>query len=773
MKFRDGYWHIKKNVHYVHRVEVVDMQDDEGKLTIFSTTKKMLHRGSTLNTPVLTTEITSPLPDVLHVKSYHFKGFLRKGPFINLAQDAPTQLTVQKDGTKTIATSGSLSVAIDSVSNCDYIFTYNENELTRSLGHLSGHAVVDQKDPFQVEYLSLGVGETLYGLGERFTPFVKNGQVVDIWNEDGGTCSEQAYKNIPFYLSSRGYGVLVANTGNVSFEVSSEVVTSAQFSVSGQCLEYYIIGGENLKEVLSNYALLTGKPALVPPWSFGLWLSTSFVTDYNEATVHSFIDGMEQREIPLHVFHFDCFWMKEFQWVDLLWNPVMFPNPKTLIAGLHNRGLKVCVWINPYVAQKSSLFDEGMENGYLVKNPDGSVWQWDRWQAGMGLVDFTNPQAGAWYQGKLKALLDIGVDSFKTDFGERIPTDVVYHDGSDPQLMHNYYSYLYNEAVFTLLEKERGVGEAVVFARSATIGGQKFPVHWGGDCSATYESMAESLRGGLSLSLCGFGYWSHDIGGFEQTATPDLFKRWVSFGLLSTHSRLHGNESYRVPWNYDEEASEVLQFFTRLKCSLMPYLFGQATVAHQKGIPMMRAMILEYSEEPATRYLDQQYMLGESLLVAPIFSDDGTVQFYLPNGRWTHLLNNEEIEGGMFISRTYDYFSLPVYVAPNTVLAVGTNETEVAYAYNEGAVFHVFAFDENVSKTAKVFAHDGSFQASCTVTRVQSTFEIHTEGVLGEWAVCLRNIDAIQSYSCGTLKKTAQGSVLSFSSNDKSCIVKL
>ena len=266
-----------------------------------------------------------------------------------------------------------------------------------------------------------------------------------------------------------------------------------------------------------------------------------------------------------------------------------------------------------------------MEKGYLVKNPDGSVWQWDRWQAGMGLVDFTNPQAVTWYQSKLKALLDIGVDSFKTDFGERIPTNVVYHDESDPHLMHNYYTYLYNEAVFSLLEHERGVGEAIVFARSATVGGQKFPVHWGGDCSATYESMAESLRGGLSLSLCGFGYWSHDIGGFEQTATPDLFKRWISFGLLSTHSRLHGNESYRVPWNFDEEASEVLGFFTRLKCTLMPYLFSQAVVAHQEGIPMMRAMVLEFSEEPATLYLDRQYMLGESLLVAPVFSADGKV----------------------------------------------------------------------------------------------------------------------------------------------------
>jgi len=204
--------------------------------------------------------------------------------------------------------------------------------------------------------------------------------------------------------------------------------------------------------------------------------------------------------------------------------------------------LKICVWINSYIAQKSRLFEEGKAKGYLVKRPDGSVWQWDKWQPGMGLVDFTNPEAVKWYQSKLKALLDIGVDCFKTDFGERIPTDVVYFDGSDPVKMHNYYTLLYNRAVFELLQRERGKNEAAVFARSATVGGQQYPVHWGGDSTATYASMAETLRGGLSLAMGGFGFWSHDISGFEKTASPDLFKRWVAFGLLSSHSRLHGNE---------------------------------------------------------------------------------------------------------------------------------------------------------------------------------------------------------------------------------------
>ena len=332
------------------------------------------------------------------------------------------------------------------------------------------------------------------------------------------------------------------------------------------------------------YNRLTGMPALPPAWTIGLWLTTSFTTSYDEDTVTGFIQGMADRDIPLHVFHFDCFWMKGYEWVNFTWDPDTFPDPAAMIQRYKERGLHICCWINSYVGQKSSMFREGMENGYFVKNTDGTVWQWDFWQAGMALVDFTNPAACKWYQDKLEALIDMGVDSFKTDFGERIPvTGIEYYDHSDPVRMHNYYTYLYNKTVFELLERKLGKKEACLFARSATAGCQQFPVHWGGDCTATYPSMAEDLRGGLSLSMGGFGFWSHDMGGFEQTATADVYKRWCQFGLLSSHSRLHGSTSYRVPWLFDEEACDVLRAFVKLKCSLMPYLYAMAVKRTRKG----------------------------------------------------------------------------------------------------------------------------------------------------------------------------------------------
>jgi alpha-D-xyloside xylohydrolase len=302
----------------------------------------------------------------------------------------------------------------------------------------------------------------------------------------------------------------------------------------------------------------------------------------------------------------------------------------------------------------------------------------------MALVDFTNPQARQWFAEKLADVLDMGVDCFKTDFGERIPTDVVWHDGSDPLRMHNYYPYLYNGVVFETLRERNGEPGAIVFARSAAVGSQQFPVHWGGDNTSTFESMAESLRGGLSLGLSGFGFWSHDIGGFEGTPDPAVFKRWLAFGLLSSHSRLHGSTSYRVPWLVDEESVDVLRRFARLKNRLMPYLYQAAVTAHQAGTPVLRAMMLQFPDDPACAYLDRQYMFGPDLLVAPVFSGDGVVDYYLPAGRWVSLLSGEAVEGPGWRRERHGFDTLPLLVRPGAVLPLGARDDRPDYDYLDG-----------------------------------------------------------------------------------------
>lgn len=757
MKFSDGQWLIRKGVRVFNPAEVNDIETDGSSLTVYAPCRRITDRSDTLDGPLLTFRFSAPLPDVICVQIFHYMGGVKRGPDFKLNKEAGTPVVINQEQDAAYLTSGNLRVRISKEQGWAVDFFNGSQKLTGSGPGCAGYIITDRDGPFMNEQLHLGVGECVYGLGERFTPFVKNGQVVEIWNEDGGTDTEQSYKNIPFYLTNKGYGVFVNHPEKVFFEVGSERVSKVQFSVAGEYLEYYVINGPTPKEVLERYTALTGRPALPPPWSFGLWLTTSFTTPYDEATVNHFIDGMVDRDLPLAVFHFDCFWMREYHWCDFQWDRRTFPDPSGMLARLKEKGLKICLWINPYIAQRSSLFEEGKEHGYLLKRTDGAIWQWDKWQAGMGIVDFTNPEACRWFAAKLRGLLEMGVDCFKTDFGERIPTDVVYYDGSDPVKMHNYYPYLYNKVVFEVLEEKFGKGQAVVFARSATVGSQQFPVHWGGDCWANYESMAESLRGGLSLALSGFGFWSHDIGGFEKTATADLYKRWVAFGLLSSHSRLHGSASYRVPWLFDEEAVAVLRFFTKLKCRLMPYLFTVACEAAQKGIPVMRPMLLEFPDDPACDYLDRQYMLGEALLVAPVFSEDGTVSYYLPEGSWWNFFSGEPVTGGSWRKERHDYFSLPLMVRANTVVAVGKIDHRPDYDYTDDVTLQVFGLEDGKSVSVLVCHTNGTPGLEVKLQRDGKRIKIEAQRAEKPWNVLFRGMQVFERVQGGSGSVTPEG----------------
>jgi alpha-D-xyloside xylohydrolase len=735
MKFSNGCWLQKERYECFSPAQVYFSKIEKESVTICAPTGKINHRGDTLGGINLTIRVSAPYPEVLRIQTFHHMGVQERTPEFEIAPETTGNLSAEETAEKLIISSGTLRLEVDK-ENGSMTYFRGEEKITASGWRDLAYMKTDWKgfaydkgpeDAYMREQLSLSVGELIYGLGERFGAFVKNGQSVDIWNEDGGTSTEQSYKNIPFYVSNKGYGVFVNHPERVSFEVATEMVTKVEFSVPGENLDFFLINGPTMKEVLMRYTDITGKPSLPAPWTFGLWLSTSFTTNYDEKTVNSFVDGMLERQIPLSVFHFDCFWMKDFNWCDFTWDSRVFPDPEGMIKRLKEKGLKICVWINSYVGQESSLFAEGVEGGYFLKRPNQDVWQWDMWQPGLAIVDFTNPAARAWYSEKLEALLDMGVDCFKTDFGERIPTDVVYYDGSDPVKMHNYYTYLYNQTVYEVIKKKKGEKEAVLFARSATAGGQKFPVHWGGDCWSDYESMEESLRGGLSLTSSGFGFWSHDIGGFESTSTPDVYKRWCAFGLLSTHSRLHGSTSYRVPWAYDEEAVDVVRYFTQLKASLMPYLYRNAIETSKTGVPMMRSMVLEFTEDRNCAYLASQYMLGDSLLVAPIFNAQGMAEYYLPEGRWTSFLTGEVKEGGRWYREKHGYLSIPLYVREGSIIAVGAHCDKAVYDYADEVTFRVYELKEAGSAETVVYNTENEKEAAVTVLREDNTFRIRVE----------------------------------------------
>lgn len=598
MKFTNGYWMIRDGVDALYAREAYELAADATteSLNVLAPTSVVRGRYDTLNLPTFNVDITTPAEGVIRVRAEHWQG-ATEYPGFPLNADEPGNrdyVTVQANGNgdgevgvngaDVTLTTGGLTVKVVKGAPWNLTFIGEDGKvLTESAGKSLGRfklgaesnvtaqpvsefgvtmdgSARDESDVFIAIQLHLSVGEDVYGLGERFGAYVKNGQSVDIWNEDGGTASEQGYKDIPFYMTSNGYGVLVNNRGHVSFE----------------------IGSEN-----------------------------------TEATINSFIDGMAERDIPLAAFHYDCYWMREFHWCDFEWDKRFFGDIESTLKRLHE------------------------DKGYLVRKPNGEVWQTDFWQAGMGLVDFTNPAAREWFKDKVKALLNQGVDAIKTDFGERIPRDVVWYDGSPKLSMHNWYTQLYNQAVFEAIEETYGKGNACLYARSATVGGQQQPVHWGGDCESTFNGMAQSLRAGLSLTSSGFGFWSHDSGGFEGAfPDPAVYKRWVAFGMLGSHSRLHGSTVYRVPWLFDEEdeksgvalvpgqtAVDVVREFTKLKLELMPYVYQLGLQPHANGTPVMRSMFVEFPDDPACRTLDRQYMFGPSMLVAPVFTYSGEVSY--------------------------------------------------------------------------------------------------------------------------------------------------
>ncbi|KAJ0307792.1 hypothetical protein COL5a_008255 [Colletotrichum fioriniae] len=735
VRLRDGMWLPAEGTATEYAEEVYYTTEIEGGkgLSLLCPTRKIKTRGHTLNASTVTLDVKAEFDGVISVEATHWAGALNKGPHFELfpdgkPPDAETKITKGDKGTTTL-TSGSLSATIHPDFDIQFHSTDGAKRLTslgsRSVGLAYNPApstpmqTGDMRDfkHYMFTQTTLGVGETIHGLGERFGAYNKVGQSISLWNADGGTSSEQAYKNVSFWLSSKGYGVFIDTPGRVELEVGSERCNRLQTVVEGQRLKWYLIYGPTPKDILKRYTTLTGRAGKVPSWSFGLWLTTSFTTNYDEETVNTFLEGMKARGSPVDVFHYDCFWMKAFTWTDFVFDSERFPDPKAQIARLKESGLckKVCVWINPYIAQHGEAFKEAADKGYLVKRKNGDVWQWDLWQAGMGLVDFTNPDACAWYEEKLNTLFDQGVDAIKTDFGERIPTlDVEWHDKTiDPVKMHNYYAFSYNKVVYEALQKRYGADEAVLFARAACAGTQRFPLQWGGDCESTPEAMAESVRGGLGLGLSGFSFWSCDIGGFEGYPPPWIYKRWVAMGLLCSHSRLHGSSSYRVPWVIDDDdtseegCSRTLATWTKLKARLMPYIYAQAQTAVERGLPLsLRAMCIEFPEDPTSWYLDRQFMVGDSLLAAPIFEESGEVEFYLPKGKWTSFFSGEHREGPGWFKETHGFGTLPLYVRENTVLVLGA-ETAVGAVYDYVRDNEVRLYQVKEGATATLVGSDG------------------------------------------------------------------
>jgi len=459
---------------------------------------------------------------------------------------------------------------------------------------------------------SLKAGERIYGCGESATSLNKVGQKVNLFVTDPqGPETDQMYKPVPFWMSNRGYGVFMHTSAPMTCDFGATYVGSQKIYMADEALDMFLFIGEP-KDILDEYTDLVGKTPVPPTWTFGTWMSR--ITYLSDNDAYEVASKLRENKIPADVIHLDTGWFGVDWQCDYKFAEDRFADPQKMIKDLLDDGFHISLWQLPYFTQFNKLYPELIEKGLVVKNADGSLPYED------ACLDFTNPEAVKWYQEKLKGLLDMGVGAIKVDFGEGAPLNGFYKNGKGGLYEHNLYPVRYNKAVWEVTKDVQGES-AAIWARSAWAGSQRYPLHWGGDAANTNEAMLATLHAGLSFGLSGFSFWSHDIGGFVQTTPEDLYRRWLPFGFLTSHTRSHG-ATPTEPWLYNQEFTDYYRQCAEMKYKLMPYIVEQAKQCSEKGLPMLRAMFIEYPNDPTAWMVEDQYLFGSDILVAPIFEGD-------------------------------------------------------------------------------------------------------------------------------------------------------
>lgn len=480
--------------------------------------------------------------------------------------------------------------------------------------------------------------EKLYGLGESFTRLNKRGQKINLWTYDAlGAQNRDMYKPIPFYFSNKGYGIFMHTSSAVTCDLGYEYDGVQTLYLDDDKIDFFVFLGEP-KEIIEEYTNLTGKSKMPPIWSFGLWMSR--ITYNSENQVREITKRMRKEKIPCDVIHLDTGWFEEDWKCNYKFSKNRFLNPKKMIKDLRDEGFRVSLWQLPYITPTNILYKEVLKNKYYVRGFDGEIPTEDV------IIDFSNEKAVLWYQNKLKKLFDIGVSAIKVDFGEAAPYSGLYHSGNSGRYEHNLYPLRYNKAVNDITYKVNK--ENIIWARSAWSGSQRYPLHWGGDSEITDSAMAASLRAGLSLGLCGFTFWSHDIGGFTFKSPEDLYKRWIAFGMLTSHSRTHGQPP-KEPWEYSDEFKDIFRKSVELKYKLLPYILKESLYSTEKGLPLLKTLFLEYPNDEYSWNIEDEYLFGRDILVAPLFEENNYLRkVYIPDGIWIDYFTRKEYKGNRY-----------------------------------------------------------------------------------------------------------------------------
>lgn len=471
---------------------------------------------------------------------------------------------------------------------------------------------------------SLMPGEKIFGTGESPTALNKAGQKVNMFVTDPqGPETADMYKPVPFYMSDRGYGVFIHTSAPVTADFGASYGGATKLFMADEVVDLFIILGTP-KKILSEYTALVGRPEMPPLWSFGTWMSR--ITYFSEKEGREVARKLRENKIPSDVIHFDTGWFGTDWQCDYAFASDRFDDPAGMLADLKKDGFHTSLWQLPYFTPKNKFFPELVEKGLYVRNGRGQLPYEDV------VLDFTNPETVAWYQDKLAGLLKQGVGAIKVDFGEGAPLEGIYANGRSGLYEHNLYPVRYNRAVAEVTRRTNG--ENIIWARSAWAGSQRYPLHWGGDAATTNTGLQGTLRAGLSLGLSGFTFWSHDVGGFVTESPEELYRRWLPFGFLTSHTRIHGAPPTE-PWLYGKDFTDYFRKCAEMKYRLMPYVYSEAVTSSANGWPMMRALLLEFPDDPGAWRVDDEYMFGSSILVAPMMEAGSSRDVYLPGkGKW-------------------------------------------------------------------------------------------------------------------------------------------
>ena len=483
---------------------------------------------------------------------------------------------------------------------------------------------------------TLSPGEKIFGCGESFTGLDKRGQRIVLWADDAnGVQNQGLYKPVPFFMSSRGYGMFLHTTTPITCDFGNYFSGVNSLMMGDDEADLFVFLGSP-KEILDEYTKLTGKSPMPPLWSFGLWMSRC---TYNaEKQVRDVASRLRENRIPCDVIHLDTGWFETDWRCNYEFSTSRFQDPEKMIADLKRDGFHISLWQLPYFVPKNTLFNELVEKHLVVRDAKGNLPYED------AVLDLSNPATVEWYQAKLAHLLKMGVGAIKVDFGEAAPNNGLFASGRTGFYEHNLYPLRYNKAVADITLKV--TGEHIIWARSAWAGSQRYPIHWGGDAENTDDGMAAELRGGLSFGLSGFSFWSHDVGGFVAKAPEDLYRRWLAFGVLTSHTRCHGTAP-KEPWNYSAAFMDDFRRIDELKYELMPYVYAQAKDCSERGLPMLRALFVGYPEDPGSWLIDDEYLFGSSILAAPLLHENATGrEVYLPPGNWIDYQTGEAWSGG-------------------------------------------------------------------------------------------------------------------------------